>query len=292
VLTPAQSAEGAQWVVERLTTFGRSVLSVVPSGFDAYARVFHPASRVTYTEAAGAVPFAVPLRWAEVAALTGRTAHRAMQWPSLMGEHPPLDDYTELKARDVVIRTPEEGCLPLEVAQALWPLLEPHTSTRDRCFFAVWEGFGDLPRTVLEAPAFRLPDRTFHLFVGPLGAAEKTFCADDPDKAMSAGVIVAHDPEVERAEAVRAALAAWRAAFKPRYQSPNLWWPADRAWCVATEIDLNTTYVAGARALIGALLACEGLEVYQVEPTDGVTYDSDPLNPPAADRHGGSFRLG
>ncbi len=75
------------------------------------------------------------------------------------------------------------------------------------------------------------------------------------------------------------------------HQSANLWWPEDRAWCVATEIDFNTAYIAGTQGLVEALLACEELEVYQVEPTDGVAYDGDTLNPTPDDPYGGSFRL-
>lgn len=106
---PAQSDEPAQWLVERLTIFGEDVLSIVPSGFEAYARVFHPASRVTHeTE--------VPIRWAEVAALTGRTAHRAMQWASLKGTGSIIHDETALEAGDVWTREPEMGTLPLSVA--------------------------------------------------------------------------------------------------------------------------------------------------------------------------------
>ena len=35
---------------------------------------------------------------------------------------------------------------------------------------------------------------------------------------------------------------------------PNLWWPADRAWCVASEIDLPWTYVGGSKTLIAEVL--------------------------------------
>jgi hypothetical protein len=38
-------------------------------------------------------------------------------------------------------------------------------------------------------------------------------------------------------------------------QSPNLFWPQDRTWCVASEIDLFCTLVAGSEALAEALLA-------------------------------------
>ena len=31
--------------------------------------------------------------------------------------------------------------------------------------------------------------------------------------------------------------------FSLGWQTPNLWWSDERSWCVATEIDLNTTYI-------------------------------------------------
>ena len=39
------------------------------------------------------------------------------------------------------------------------------------------------------------------------------------------------------------------------HQVANLWWPQDRAWFVAIEIDLAWTYVGGPAGLIGQLLA-------------------------------------
>jgi len=131
----------------------------------------------------------------------------------------------------------------------------------------------------LEAPAFEIPARKFHLFAGPLEAIEATFCTADHDEAVSMGTFVAYNLEEESLEDVQAGLADWVASLEPSYQSVNLWWPEDRAWCVATEIDFNTTYVAGTQRLVDVLLACETLEVYQVELTDGVAYNGDTLNP-------------
>lgn len=170
-LEPAQNAEPAHWLAERLTTFGENVLSVVPSGFEAYARVFHPASRVTHEAEK-------PIGWAEVAALTGRTAHRAMQWPSLRGEKPVVDNETALEPDAVWVRGLEVGTLPLSVARTLWPVLGRHTGSNG-CFLAVWEGFGFLPRTVLDAPAFEIPGRRFQLFTGALEAI-KAFTRTTP----------------------------------------------------------------------------------------------------------------
>jgi hypothetical protein len=38
-------------------------------------------------------------------------------------------------------------------------------------------------------------------------------------------------------------------------EGPNLWWPDDRSWCVASEIDLAWTYVGGAESLIARVMA-------------------------------------
>src|SRR5581483_9643633 len=42
-LVAAANAGPAEWLVAALTTFAESVLSLVPSGFAAYVRIFHPA---------------------------------------------------------------------------------------------------------------------------------------------------------------------------------------------------------------------------------------------------------
>ncbi len=49
-------------------------------------------------------------------------------------------------------------------------------------------------------------------------------------------------------------------------QSPNLCWPEDRAWFVATEIDFDSTLVAGTRDLVDDLLAHDVLEALEVPP--------------------------
>jgi hypothetical protein len=69
-------------------------------------------------------------------------------------------------------------------------------------------------------------------------------------------------------------------APEPREQSPALWWPADRAWCVATDPELMSTYVAGPVEVVEALLASM-LEVHPARPDDPVGYVADALNPVA-----------
>ena len=74
-------------------------------------------------------------------------------------------------------------------------------------------------------------------------------------------------------------LAAANLADEPAEQSANLWWPADRAWFVATDIDLMTTYVGGSAACIAELLATDGLEAAQVPADQRITWDADTVNP-------------
>jgi hypothetical protein len=63
---------------------------------------------------------------------------------------------------------------------------------------------------------------------------------------------------------VDAALAT--AGLGGEHQVANLWWPQDRAWCVATEIDLAWTYVGGPAGLIGQLLAETRIEALPAAP--------------------------
>lgn len=64
----------------------------------------------------------------------------------------------------------------------------------------------------------------------------------------------------------------------PWFQSPNLWWPEDRAWFVATEIDGYSTYIGGEQACIDALVAHPHLEVLPgVQPEHLV--DTSPYPP-------------
>jgi hypothetical protein len=75
-------------------------------------------------------------------------------------------------------------------------------------------------------------------------------------------------------------LAAANFAAEPAEQGPNLWWPADQAWCVVTDIDLMSSYVGGSAAAVAAVLSADGLEAWPALPEDPVTPDSDAVNPP------------
>jgi hypothetical protein len=119
-------------------------------------------------------------------------------------------------------------------------VLRVHTTTPDRCWLCLWDGYGDLhgppsvaytyfwssdtpedlrrpppppPQPKLRLSRVRLPNRDYLLFTG----------------------------SVEQGD-------GWE-------RGPELWWPDDRAWCVASEIDLAYTLVGGSDELCGELIA-------------------------------------
>ena len=61
------------------------------------------------------------------------------------------------------------------------------------------------------------------------------------------------------------------------YQSANIVWPDDRSWCLATDIDLNSSYLGGTKALIEAVLRHEALEAYDASADDPFCVDT--VNP-------------
>jgi hypothetical protein len=61
---------------------------------------------------------------------------------------------------------------------------------------------------------------------------------------------------------------------------PNLWWPDDQAWCVATEVDFLWTYVAGTKSCIKDLLSDSRVEALVTEPQHRGDYLSDVINGP------------
>jgi hypothetical protein len=216
----------ASWIAERLHPWFQDTGSIIPEGFERYARLFHP------VEAAGGGSE----RWAAVAARNGRLVHPEMQLhminrpvrSALPDDHHPGPDYNS-------------GSLPHSERIVLVEHLRGATRTPGECWFCVWEGFGGMDHQGVEE-RLELPNRSYLLARGSI---------DD---------------------ATQSVLDA------PWDQSPNLWWPSDRAWLVATEIDYAWTYVGGSQALIEALLREQRLEGLPALPSHKPFHDSDVLN--------------
>jgi hypothetical protein len=259
-LTVTPDASSGSWIEPRLRGDFGAVTLAVPSGYAAYARICHPAS----DRHGNAVS------WSEVASETGRTAHPLMQWHALVGSPDALNFTGSLWSGG----DPERGDLAPHVLGALCALLRRHTADAERCFFAMWFGWGwvhgggqmaqitlaragssptpaeDPPPAVsadeFSRPRLLLPHREYLLLSGPLSAATKI---GDP---------------------------GGLGGFEPH--SPNLFWPADHAWCVASEIDFDSTLVGGTTDLIRAIVNAPGLDAWPIGPDDSLAFDADRVN--------------
>jgi hypothetical protein len=179
----------------------------------------------------------VAVAWAEIARLNGRRMHAGVQLGSITGS----ERYEWEGQPGVFDQPPETGSFPRELLDPLAKVLARHTSTPRTCYFAVWEGWGWFPPEVRSAPTFTVPERTYHLLTGPVQAVHEL--AD-----------------------------AWQPRHAP--QSPNLWWPQDHAWCVATEVDLKTTYIGAGGSCAQQLISLPGVEAATVSSDLGIEVKS------------------
>jgi hypothetical protein len=181
----------------------------------------------------------VEVPWAEVADANVAVAHPLMQWPAITGGWEFVHEDDQSPLWD---DSPAEGHLPVSVASRLVDVLRRHTTTPDDCWFGVWAGFGWFV-DVRRPAETNLLGRDYWLLRGPIE------------------------------------LAAANTAPEPAEQSANIWWPADRAWCVVTDIDQMSTYVGGSRACIDELLAAPDLEVVPAAVSDRLDMGADAINP-------------
>jgi hypothetical protein len=152
-------------------------------------------------------------------------------------------------------------------------LAADHTRTPDRCWFALWEGWGELEgsgRVYAEMDPHRLFGRLFRPPRPTQVAPAFDRSVLDAPRADLAG---------DRAYLLFSGSAAdvgdW-GARPPRPGWPadlpqaSFTWPQDRAWCLASDVDPDWFTVGGSRALVEAVLARPDL---RAEPA---TYGSPP----------------
>ncbi len=167
---------------------------------------------------------------------------------------------------------PRDGTLEAKQVEALVGLLSKHTATPGVCWFCLWEGYGYFHPGGM-APMTAVFVRGPRLFAWlRLWAARRHLRRIKPPRPSSARVELPHRGYLLFTGSVRDA-AGWE-------DGPNLWWPDDRTWCVASEIDFGYTYVGGSSKLIKDVLAHPELEALPAELGDGITYDSDKVNLP------------
>lgn len=225
---------GTEWLGAR---FAGEHAAVAPSGFEAYARLLHPARDRLDEEGR--------VRWREVAAWSGLPLGPSSPFSAIA--LPAEDPGTPLPCS---WDGPGTGSLDPADAAALCRVLREHTTSAGDCWFCLWAGYDwqgvpltragtppapptaqPIPAEVLGGPHLQLPFREYLCYRGPI-------------------------------EHVR----TWVGAPGRRDQTANLWWPADHAWCVATDIDFPWTYVGGSAALVDRLVGEPALEAQATTP--------------------------
>jgi hypothetical protein len=270
------------WIAARLSGWG-TVGGVVPRGFAAYARIFHPLeARLVTSES----PLAVETRnapWREATDAQCAHWHPSMQWAAIAGA---LDAEVALPG-GWTATPPETGWLDPDALAALTHVLSTHT-TSPELTAGIWVGWGSfhpgrivvfvpigtsqaeaaaanreaqeehrrsvdeaVARAVDAGPWLRLPDREYLLFESSVHELE------DASWPYRAGI-------------------GWRDGMPGPI--PSLLWPADRSWFVSTEIDYDSTVIGGSRELIDAVLACDVIESAEVDVDTDLTIAGDHLN--------------
>lgn len=263
---------------------GFRVSSLVPAGFNAYVRILHPAEDEPPESGERR-----RITWRQVADEHGKELHPEVNWEDLVG-HLHGDGESDGP-------WPCIGSLPEYEHRRLAVLAARHTSS-DRYWLAWWEGFGYGPREwrllhrhrwhvdrfkerLVIPLLLRLPlrwewsteegahvvhrsrrggKRTVEPPSRPAYLPEGTPLFDRPGRRY--GLVYSSDPLAEASYEGR-----------PIGISPQLWWPDDRSWIVATEIDLVSTYVACSHRLADDLMADDELEAIRVEPEHSICLD-------------------
>jgi len=254
------------WIAPRLLPWGQEqgtrVASVVPTGYPAYVRVLHPASR---REEGGVRP----VGWREVAAWSGRVYHPLAQYDRL------TEPVGTLRGPAPMERPPETGRLPEPLCERLFQALSGWTATPGDCWLGIWEGWGSLgyPDSISVIASATDSSRLAEA-VDPVRAQ----LAEVAERARQAPrfahphrrYLLAHAP----------AAAACELAGFPFRITPSLAWPADRSWCLGTAVDFDSTLVAADDACAAALLADDRFEAMPVDPEGRLDIDGDLLNQP------------
>lgn len=146
-------------------------------------------------------------------------------------------------------------------------ILARHTGTPDDCYFALWDGWGSdldggdgawlvdeesraatqgpqiapaFPPAVLAGPKLEIPNRAYYLFRGKLSDFGD-WGADD----------------------------RWPGQPRTSMPCPAFMWPADHAWCIASDVDPHWAGIGAGTAALEQLLATPNLDAVRADPLAG-----------------------
>ncbi|WP_125609753.1 hypothetical protein [Specibacter cremeus] len=277
-------ADAGQWIADALAPFRSgarpaadrsTVAASLPDRFEAYARILHPVNREDGT----------PLTWSEIARKTGRAVHPCAQFAAVAG----IAYGDPLVLDGKYLHVPREGELDAAQLAALATILGEHTGTPRDVYLALWDGYGWIHGagavSVLwsvdepETPSAEFQEEQAALLAQVKRLQEPSF----PYEVLNGTLLdVGHGFRqyfVFRGTITDLAHPPWAEGRTLNTQTPNLAWPADHAWCLATEIDFDSTLAGGTREAIDAVVRSPLLEALPVTPATSLAWDADTVNP-------------
>ena len=266
-MRPVSDSSIAQWVADRIHPFAQDVGSVVPDGFEAYARAFHPAGRDEGQDSTN-------VRWAHIAEVNGKIAHPEMRFESIVPEDCFAEAYNWRKGQPGLWDwPPSDGEITDDLARDLSELLGNHTTTPDDCVFAYWDGWGD-PMPLMPTPTGE-NERVEQQNVLERYKSGEIFDGTPRASRDHASILSIPGRDFYLFEGdIAEAVTEWDGMGG---SLPSMWWPRDLAWCVATEIDFDSTYIGASAACIDAVVADPRVEAMKTDAKHSI--GPDRINP-------------
>lgn len=116
---------------------------------------------------------------------------------------------------------------------ALCELLHSATATPDDCYFAIWDGWPNESTLMHQTAQMQIPNRAYYLLHGALSDFGQWGVRE-----------TGHNP----------------AAFV---------WPADHAWCIASDVDDHWAGIGASAETIARLLTQTDLDIVTADPDSG-----------------------
>lgn len=259
-----------------------------------------------------------PARWADAAAAFGTELHGTAQWGAIVrarGTDWNPDAWQITHSPDGwQFDAPFEGQLEAAALSTVAEIAANHTRTPDDLFIALWDGWGGIVGGMAHGPARVVmtlsseEDRTDSAMdVG--GGTDLEFRAQSTGYERAPVGPPTWHPGIlsdEISQGPRLSLlnrdyvlfrggaadlsagweltAPWRdrwpeeLGFPARAESPSIVWPADREWIVVSEVDWDSTIVAGSSALQRALCTDPRIEALGLREGASLQWDADVVN--------------
>lgn len=122
------------------------------------------------------------------------------------------------------------GITEMEAVSQLCRLLAVETATPEDCYFCLWEGWPEAREHIEAKATVHVPNRNYYLFQGSI-------------------------EDVGR----------WGLPGEDRMQPAAFIWPADHAWCFASDVDPHWAGIGATKSTIARLLS-SGLDIVPADP--------------------------